>query len=152
MFGDAAGQLPGPEQKVRDAIAVMAQAPRDDEARIDRAVKMWRALSDTMGPLDEQEVRAREKRVLARARDIDAAMNHQLAIASSPDRTDALAEIRAPTLVIHGTADPILPFLHGEATAKAIPGASLLPIGGMGHELPPPAASIVAAAIVEHTR
>jgi pimeloyl-ACP methyl ester carboxylesterase len=72
-------------------------------------------------------------------------------MASSPDRTDDLARITAPTLVIHGTSDPILPYPHGEATANAIPGAKLLAVEGMGHELPAPAIPIVVSAILEHT-
>jgi pimeloyl-ACP methyl ester carboxylesterase len=151
MVGGPVSELPGPGQGVRGALATMTEPAKDDEERIDRAVQLWRALSGTMDPFDEQEVRDREKRILARARNIDAALNHQLAIASSPDRTDALARITSPTLVIHGTADPLLPFPHGEATANAIPGARLLPVEGMGHELPRSAVPIIAAAIIDHT-
>ena len=104
-----------------------------------------------MAPFDENEVRERERRILARAKDIDAANNHQFAVASSPDRTDDLPRITAPTLVIHGTSDPILPYAHGEATAKAIPASKLLPIEDMGHELPAPAIPIVVGAILDHT-
>jgi pimeloyl-ACP methyl ester carboxylesterase len=151
LLGDQVSELPGPDQKVRDALAELAEPATDDEQRIDRAVKLWRTLSGTLDEFDEQQVRDQEKRILARARDIDAAINHQFAMASSPDRTEALAEITAPTLVIHGTADPLLPFAHGEATAKAIPGARLVSVKGMGHELPASAVPIVAAAIVDHT-
>ncbi len=147
--GDAG--LPGPEQKVRDLMVLNAAPPTSDDERIDRAVQQWRALAGTMAPFDEDEVRDRERRILARAKDIDAANNHQLAIASSPDRIDDLARIAAPTLVVHGTRDPILRYAHGEATAKAIPGAKLLPIEGMGHELPAPAIPILAGAILDHT-
>ena len=63
----------------------------------------------------------------------------------------ACAEIQAPTLVIHGTEDPILPYEHGVATAKAIPGAELLTIEGMGHDLPEPAAERILEAILGHT-
>jgi pimeloyl-ACP methyl ester carboxylesterase len=143
--------LPGPSQGVRDALAAMTEPPRDDEQRVDRAVVLWRALSGTIDPFDEQGVRAREKRILERARNIDVAPNHQLAMASSPDRTDRLRTITTPTLVIHGTADPILPFAHGEATTKAIPGAELISVDGMGHELPASSVPIIAAAIVDHT-
>jgi esterase len=72
-------------------------------------------------------------------------------MASSADRTDRLGTITTPTLVVHGTADPILPFAHGEATAGAIPGARLVSVAGMGHELPPSAVPIIAAAILDHT-
>jgi pimeloyl-ACP methyl ester carboxylesterase len=151
LLGSPVSELPGPSQRVRDVLAGLAEPARDDEQRIDRAVELWRTLSGTLDPFDEQETRNREKRILARARNIDAAVNHQFAIASSPDRTAALTRITAPTLVIHGTADPILPFPHGEAMAKAIPGARLLTVAGMGHELPPSAVPIVAAAIVDLT-
>ena len=73
------------------------------------------------------------------------------AISSSRDRTDLLASVTAPMLVIHGTEDPIIPYEHGVATAKAVPGAKLLTIEGLGHELPPLAVPEIAAAILEHT-
>ena len=151
IMGAGATALPGPEQKVLDLLARNAVPPTSDEERIDRAVEQWRALAGTMAPFDEDDVRQREQRILARAKNIDAANNHQLAVASSPDRTDDLARITAPTLVIHGTEDPIIPYAHGEATANAIPGATLLPIEGMGHELPPPAIPILVTAVLEHT-
>jgi len=149
--GGGEGVLPGPEQKVLDLMVRNAVPPTSDDERIDRAVEQWRVLAGTMAPFDEDEVRERERRISARAKNIEAANNHQLAVASSPDRTDDLARIAAPTLVIHGTQDPILPYAHGEATAKAIPGAKLLPIEGMGHELPAPALPIVVDAILDHT-
>jgi pimeloyl-ACP methyl ester carboxylesterase len=151
IMGGGEVTLPRPEQKVLDLMVLNAEPPKSDEERIDRAVQQWRALAGTMAPFDEDEVRERERRVLARAKNIDAANNHQLAVASSPDRIDDLARIAAPTLVIHGTLDPILPYAHGEATAKAIPGAKLLPIEGMGHEVPAPAIPILVGAILDHT-
>lgn len=151
MVGEGSSGLPGPSHGVRDALAAMAEPPRDDEQRVERAVVLWRALAGTIDPVDEQAVRARETRILARARDIDAALNHQLAMAASPDRTDRLSTITTPTLVVHGTADPILPFAHGQATAQAIPGAKLVSVSGMGHELPPSAVPVIAAAIADHT-
>jgi pimeloyl-ACP methyl ester carboxylesterase len=151
IMGGGTASLPGPEQKVLDLMALNATPPTSDDERVDRAVQQWRALAGTMAPFDEHEVREREQRILARAKNIDAANNHQFAVASSPDRTDDLARITAPTLVIHGTSDPILPYPHGEATANAIPGAKLLAVEGMGHELPAPAIPIVVSAILEHT-
>ncbi|MEV4349714.1 alpha/beta hydrolase [Actinoplanes sp. NPDC049596] len=58
------------------------------------------------------------------------------AILASPDRTPALRQVTAPTLVIHGEADPLIDVSGGRATAAAIPGAHLLVIDGMGHDLP----------------
>lgn len=59
------------------------------------------------------------------------------AMATAGDRRPRLAQITAPTLVIHGTEDPLIPPDHGRDTAAAIPGAELLLIDGMGHDLPP---------------
>ncbi len=56
---------------------------------------------------------------------------------ASGDRTAALAGVGVPTLVIHGEADPLIQVDGGEATAKAIPGAKLVKIAGMGHDWPP---------------
>ncbi|HET9968585.1 MAG TPA: alpha/beta hydrolase [Streptosporangiaceae bacterium] len=86
---------------------------------------------------DEPHVRALAGRIFDRTRDMAASMtNHALAeegdLAGGP-----LGQITAPVLVIHGTADPMLPFGHGEALARAIPRARLLPLAGVGHQLPP---------------
>jgi pimeloyl-ACP methyl ester carboxylesterase len=63
-------------------------------------------------------------------------MRQYAAIMSSPDRTAGLREVRAPTLVIHGADDPLITVSGGEATAAAVPGAELMVIPGMGHDLP----------------
>jgi pimeloyl-ACP methyl ester carboxylesterase len=62
-----------------------------------------------------------------------------------------LADIKAPTLVIHGTEDPVLPYPHGVALADEVPGARLLAIEGMGHELPRGAWPEIVPAITAHT-
>jgi pimeloyl-ACP methyl ester carboxylesterase len=60
--------------------------------------------------------------------------------------------MRVPTLVLHGTEDPLFPYGHAEALADEIPGARLLPLEGVGHEVPPtPLWGRVVAAILEHT-
>jgi pimeloyl-ACP methyl ester carboxylesterase len=59
-----------------------------------------------------------------------------VAIMASPDRTEALGNVTAPTLVIHGAPDPLVTVSGGRATADAVPGAELLVIPGMGHDLP----------------
>ena len=63
------------------------------------------------------------------------ANNHFIVDGSDIERA-RLAEITAPTLVVHGTADPLFPAAHGEALAREIPGAELLLIDGLGHEFP----------------
>lgn len=67
-----------------------------------------------------------------------AATRRQLiALLASGNRAKAVRQLRTPTLVIHGTADPLLPFAAGEETARLIPGARLIPVEGLGHQLPP---------------
>ena len=75
-----------------------------------------------------------------------------LAILASGDRRPELARIRAPTLVVHGTRDPLMPVTAGRDTARHIPGARLLEIEGMGHDLPPALMPRIVDAIARHCR
>ena len=68
------------------------------------------------------------------------------------DRGASLAHVTVPTIVVHGDADTLVPMDGGEATARAIPGAELLVIPDMGHEIPPGAQAEVVAAIVANAR
>lgn len=138
-----------PMPKEAGDLIVAAATAQDDEERIARFVEIWRYFSGPESPIEEESVRDREKRIIARARNLQAAWNHGLV--QWPDRTDDLAKIKAATLVIHGLSDPIVPFAQGEATAKAIPGARLVPVEGMGHYFGPPVPSQVLEAILEHT-
>ena len=77
--------------------------------------------------------------------------NHWLLDEGEPVRKP-ISEVTAPTLVLHGTEDPVFPYEHGEALAREIPGARLIPLEGAGHELPPrPLWNLVVATILEHT-
>ena len=80
-------------------------------------------------------------------------MARQLAAAlTTPDRTEDLRRLDLPTLVIHGADDPLIAVDGGRATAAAVPGAELLIIDGMGHELPPPVWPTVAERIAALVR
>ena len=143
--------LPGPEQKVLDFMALNAEPPSSDEERIDRAVEQWRALAGTMAPFDEDEVREREAAHPRpgeehRCREQPPARG---GVVTGSDRRSRRGSPRPPLSSTAGGPD--LRYAHGEATAKAIPGATLLAIEGMGHELPPPAISILVGAILDHT-
>jgi pimeloyl-ACP methyl ester carboxylesterase len=118
---------------------------------IDYIVQDHRAYAGTL-PFDADEVRGLAAIVVGRTIDIEASMtNHSLLSGGDPLRP-RLGQITAPTLVIHGTEDPLFPLAHGEALAREIPGR-LVAIEGMGHEVPPrPVWDQVIAAILEHTR
>jgi pimeloyl-ACP methyl ester carboxylesterase len=86
---------------------------------------------------DEAHVRALVERIVDRTNDVAASvMNHALAEEGDLAR-GRLDEIAAPTLVIHGTADPLFAYGHAEALARGIPRAELLPLEGVGHQMPP---------------
>jgi pimeloyl-ACP methyl ester carboxylesterase len=149
---DAQAELPGPSPDVMELFSrSLENPPSSREERIQARMDMFRTLAGSLGGFDEKESYELFSREHDRARDWDAQNNHGLAIASSPDRREALSQIDVPTLVIHGTEDGILPYEHGVATAKLIPNAELLTIEGMGHDFPKPAAERILGAILRHT-
>ncbi len=150
--GGSADDLPGPTDRAGAETARMLQAPPDTrEERIEQSVALQRALVGSRYPFDEAAEREIVAREIDRARNFDARNNHVLVVANAGDRRSALAALAVPTLVIHGTEDPIYPLAHGVATAEIISGARLLPLDGVGHELPPSTWPKVIDAIVEHT-
>ena len=109
-----------------------------------------RVLAGGRRPFDEPRLRELARRDVERARDFGAAQNHG-ALADDGRPREPLSAIAAPTLVIHGTADPMFPLAHGEALAEEIPGATLLALEGAGHGLDRADWSTVARAILAHT-
>ena len=103
-------------------------------------------------PFDEEASRELAGSIFDRTADIESSFtNHWVLDEGEPPRR-RLDELTAPTLVLHGTEDPFFPFAHGEALADAIPGAQLVPLEGVGHEMPPrPVWDDVVAAILHHT-
>jgi pimeloyl-ACP methyl ester carboxylesterase len=110
--------------------------PRDREGYVERAAEVFGLVGSTGFPRDESYIRERAARSYDRGYDVRAGGRQFGAIIASADRTRQLQSIRAPTLVIHGTVDKMIKPSGGRATAKAIPGARLIEIEGMGHDLP----------------
>jgi pimeloyl-ACP methyl ester carboxylesterase len=107
------------------------------EQHIENSVTAYTVLGSTGFPLDYDYVRTRSAQEWARGqRDPSASIRQVAAIVAGGDRTKALAELRIPTLVVHGDADPLVNVTGGRATAAAIHGAELLEVEGMGHDLP----------------
>ena len=117
---------------------------------VDYLAAYSRMLAGTQRPFDDAAAREFVRRDIARARDPAALQNHD-AIADDGRQHGPLASIAAPTLVIHGTADPMFPLEHGQALAEAIPGASLIPLEGAGHGVARVDWDPMAQAILEHT-
>jgi pimeloyl-ACP methyl ester carboxylesterase len=125
--------------------------PAERERYLEQAVANARlALAGSAFPLDPDAIRRGAARSYDRAYD-PAGVARQLAAAlAAGDRTEALRSLRVPALVVHGEVDRIIGVDGGEATAAAIPGARLLRIPGLGHELPPGAWATVADAIADN--
>jgi pimeloyl-ACP methyl ester carboxylesterase len=125
--------LPPPTEEYRRFVATAKIDWSDHESVIRYHVDYGRVLAGDR-PFDEPAYRDLIRRDIARARDIAAAQNHDL-VAGDDGPHRPLSAITAPTLVIHGTADPAFPFPHGQALAAEIPSARLLPLDGGGHAI-----------------
>jgi pimeloyl-ACP methyl ester carboxylesterase len=135
-----------------EALAVLVSpAPPARDEYIDFHVKAFRTIGSPDFPPDEDFLRWRAAATYDRSYYPDGFKRQLAAIYASGDRTQALAQISTPTLVIHGRDDPLITVSGGEAIARAIPGAELLVIDGMGHDVPPGVWTRIIDAIVSNT-
>lgn len=142
-------ELPPPTKAAMEAL--MTPAPSERAAFIEHFLWTQKAIASPDYPTPE-EVRAEVAgRVYDRAFHPAGTARQYAAIVAAGDRRAALANITAPTLVIHGVDDPLVPLEAGRDVAASIPGAELLEIPGMGHDVPPALHQTIAAAISDHT-
>jgi pimeloyl-ACP methyl ester carboxylesterase len=140
--------LPPPTEEFSRFAATVDRS--DAASVVDYLVDYSRMLAGGRRPFDAAALRELAERDIERARDFSAAQNHEILPDDARSRPP-LSSISAPTLVIHGTADPMFPIGHGEALAEEIPGARLLRLEGAGHGLERADWDTVARAILEHT-
>ena len=141
-----------PAQK--EALSVLTRRPRSmaESVLVEHGVKIGRTIGSPGYPADEERLRANATRDVRRSL-YPAGMPRQLAaIIADGCRRERLKGVKAPTLVIHGECDPLVPPACGQDTAAHIPGAKLKIIPGMGHDLPLALADEIADAIAEHAR
>ena len=119
------------------------------EAAVARTLNVFRAVGSRGLPLDVDTIRDIAERSWDRDHDPFGPGRQLAAIIASGNRTAELRRIAMPTTVIHGTSDRLVAPSGGRATARAIPGARLVTIEGMGHDLPRPAWPRILAAIEE---
>jgi pimeloyl-ACP methyl ester carboxylesterase len=149
-----ADDLPPVADRLKAVFADPAPDPdwSDVAAVVEYQVAAQRAFAAPEGfdePYARGLARQEAERTVNRA---SSAKNHWVLGGSGEDLRPRLAEITAPTLVVHGTEDPLFPPGHGEALAREIPAARLLLIPGMGHQVPPAATwDVVIPAILENT-
>jgi pimeloyl-ACP methyl ester carboxylesterase len=142
-------ELPPPTEEFGRFVSTSTVDWSDPDSVVDYQVDYSRVLGGTR-PFDEEALRDLVRRDIERARDFASLQNHD-AIPDGDRRHQPLSSIAAPTLVIHGTADPMFPVEHGEALAEEIPGARLLALEGAGHGVNRADWETIAQAILEHT-
>ncbi|HEX5980806.1 MAG TPA: alpha/beta hydrolase [Thermoleophilaceae bacterium] len=150
-IGDGDGDLPGPTAEYMEHAAAFHDLDWSDTAALaDLLVRDSRALSGTRHSFDEPAAREFVARDLERAIDPSRLVNHD-SVGGGEGTARRARDIGVPLLVIHGTADPLLPLAHGVALAEAVPRATLVTIEGGGHELHENDWDPMLRAIVTHT-
>jgi pimeloyl-ACP methyl ester carboxylesterase len=145
--------LPGMSSDLRAHFANPPPEPdwSDREAVIDYLVEDERVHAAPSRPFEEAERRELAGRILERTTDIAASMKNHWALDGAESWRERLGEIRVPTLVLHGTEDPLFPIGHALALESEIPGARLIHLERMGHELPREVWDVVVAEVLRHT-
>ena len=145
--------LPPMSDEASAALAAIAEPDWSDRAAvIDYLTEQWRATSSRSRPFDEQGTRALSARVVDRTTNMESSTKNAYAAEGSDRWRERLGGLDVPTLVVHGTEDPVFPLGHGEALAREIPGAELLTLEGGGHELARRDWDVVVPAILRISR
>jgi pimeloyl-ACP methyl ester carboxylesterase len=135
MSTSGARGLPKPKPEILRAILRKPQGKNTQEV-IDHFVRVFRLIGSPTYPIPEEEARARVALGVKRSYHPAGSLRQMLAIATDITRAAQLSRITTPTLVLHGLADPLVPFACAQDTARRIAGAKLVAIPGMGHDLP----------------
>jgi pimeloyl-ACP methyl ester carboxylesterase len=144
-------RLPGPRLDLRLRL-VRPPAGQDRDTLIRHSMETWRLIGSPEFPPDETTLRAKVERSYDRSSYRHGLARQTLAIIASGSRVSLLKRITAPTLVLHGADDPLVPVAAAHDLAQHIPGARLEVIRGMGHDLPPPLLPRFAELILAHAR
>jgi pimeloyl-ACP methyl ester carboxylesterase len=138
---------PQPKMMMR----LMRRSQREREAWIEDHIATYRAIGSKIHEFEEEYKRERAARLFERGVYPAGGARQLGAVVTAADRTEALAGVHVPTTVIHGDADPLVDVSGGRATAEAIPGARLVIVPGMGHDLPRALWPEIIDAIVQNT-
>jgi pimeloyl-ACP methyl ester carboxylesterase len=140
-----------PKEAAARFAALAAPDWSDADSVVEYGVAYARACAGDVLRFDERAWRELYRRVVTRSTDIQASFVNPETVESTGRWRERLGQLRAPTLVIHGTDDPMFPPGHGAALADEIPGAELLLLDGAGHELPRWTWDVAVPAILKHT-
>ena len=143
-------ELPWPTEEAMKIL--LTRPPEEREANIEHNVKVFRTIAGPGFSFDEEWHRKLATETYDRTFYLPGAARQFVAMMTQKNRKPALASVTVPTLVIHGTDDPLVPVECGKDTAEAVPEAELKIIKGMGHDLPHSGAwPQIIDAIVDHT-
>jgi pimeloyl-ACP methyl ester carboxylesterase len=130
--------------------ALFAPAPRTPEEAGEHVERLFKVIGSKAWPVDGDRLRTLGAEAHARGMNPRGFLRHFAAVLASGDRRGKLPDVRVPTLVIHGSRDPMFPLRAGRRLAHLIPHATWLPITGMGHDMPMPLWPTLVAAIARH--
>ncbi len=150
MSSSGARGLPGPDRAVLSGM--MKRPPRGDEAAVQQFVELFQLIGSTKDPMPIDQLRQRVRRNVARSRHPAGVLRQMVAVGADLRRAPLLSRITAPTLVVHGQADRLVPLACGQDTARRIAGAQLLVIEGMGHDLPDAHVQTLLQRLLPHLR
>ena len=151
MSTSGARGLPQPDRKVLKILLSRPTGSSMDEV-VTHTMGLFKAIGSPAFPSSEPELRARITLGVQRSFHPVGTLRQMLAIVSDITRAAQLSRITSPTLVLHGKADPLVPYACGEDTAQRIPGAKLVGIEGMGHDLPPEPVANMLEALIPHLK
>jgi pimeloyl-ACP methyl ester carboxylesterase len=136
MTSSGARRLPGPALKVRAALISRPADPNSAQSIVDHYMKLYRLIGSPGFPASDAYLHERLGESVRRAYRPRGTARQMVAIAADGDRSGLLAQIRVPTQIIHGQADPLVPAAAGRDLARKIAGAEIDLVPGMGHDLP----------------
>ncbi len=139
-----------PTKPARKVLLSRPADPKNPESVIEHLVEMFGVIGSPGYPSSREELRSRIGHSVRRAYEPAGTARQLLAIIASGDRRKLLRTISAPTLVLHGADDPLVPLAAGRDTAQNIPSATLQVIEGMGHDFPEALMPRLAQAIADH--
>lgn len=143
--------LPTPDLKVLLHLSGARGVPITDvETAVQNRMQLWELIRSPAYPSDPQKVAERAASNYQRSFRPQGAARHSLAVMATGGFSNVLGRIQCPSLVIHGNADPLVPLAGGQDSARAIPGAKLKIIDGMGHEIPESLAGYFAEMIADN--
>ena len=151
MSTSSAKGLPQPRPDVMRAL-LSRPANKSQQAVVEHSVKIFKLIGSPAYPIPEPELRTQVLQAVERSCYPVGTLRQMLAVMADVTRAHQLSLITAPTLVLHGKADPLVPYACGEDTARRIPDAKLVGIEGMGHNLPPGPVAQILAALIPHLR